>query len=145
MLVLITALLCPQLLATEPDWIVTPVDRLLEVKIRKPPDTRQLAEWFTPARSESTEERSEKTNEPCRALVCAWYPSATEAAPLAVLSSPTAKEDCCAAVDRRPNATPLSPLARTSWPMATEYAPTLAASHCVPLMPPARKAAFRGY
>src|SRR4051812_38794250 len=144
-LVLITAFDCPQLLVTAPDWMVTPVERLLEVKIRKPPETRQLAEWFTPARRESTDDRSEKTNEPCRALVCAWYPSATEAAPLAVLSSPAAKEDTCAAVERRPNAVALSPLARTSWPIATEYAPMLAASHCVPLIPPARNAAFRGY
>ena len=71
-LVVITAYAWPQLLTDAPDWMVTPVDRLLEVKIRNPPDTRQLAEWFTPARSESTEERSENTKEPCRALVCAW-------------------------------------------------------------------------
>src|ERR1700745_699787 len=70
-LVLITALLCPQLLTTEPDWMVTPVVRLLEVKIRKPPLTRQLAEWLTPARRLATEDGWENTNEPCRALVCA--------------------------------------------------------------------------
>src|SRR6202008_2914866 len=71
-LVLITALAWPQLLTEAPDWMVTPVLRLLAVKIRKPPDVRQLAEWFTPARSESTEERSENTKLPERALVCAW-------------------------------------------------------------------------
>src|SRR3954464_642196 len=111
MLVLITALLCPQLLVVAPDWMVTPGVRLRAVKIRNPPLTRQLAEWFTPARSVSTDERSENTNEPWRALVCAWYPSATDAAPEAVLSSPTAKDDCCAAVLRSPKATALLALA----------------------------------
>src|SRR5690349_11340857 len=70
-LVLMTALECPQLLTEAPDWIVTPVERLLDVNTRKPPLTRQLAEWLTPARSVSTLDRSEKTKLPARALVCA--------------------------------------------------------------------------
>src|SRR5688500_13934479 len=70
-LVLITASLWPQLLTVVPDWKVTPVARLLDVKIRNPPEVRQLAEWLTPARIVSTVDRSPKTNEPCRWFVCA--------------------------------------------------------------------------
>ncbi|MNR44330.1 hypothetical protein D3C85_1630560 [compost metagenome] len=89
-----------------------------------------MEEWFTPALKmpsfpfgslgKYATLRSANTNEPWRALVCALYPSATEAAPLATVFSPMATLENCAAVVPMPNATALSPDALTFCPMATE-------------------------
>jgi hypothetical protein len=56
--------------------VATDLLRLLDVKIRKPPLTRQLAGCCTPARMVSGVERSPKTNDPCRTSVSAREPSA---------------------------------------------------------------------